>query len=456
MGASASSLISASADDAVNEHVESVENGDEKVAEEGEAAAKNASERPVGEEKCDGDKTEGERGGADGCEQKCGDTSDKKEGKDGDNSDKKVEDAKEERCGAGERNAEGETATVAVLPSNGKDAETRSDEAEDSSDRKCDDDEPGDNSQVDSAPATKGGEAPDGSEASDSDSDDAASAHGDSSGYEDVRTSDSDDAGADKKPGGGKAKPAHPKYREMIAAALKALKERTGSSRQAILKYILTKYELSDEKVVGVHLRLALRKGLELGLLEQVKGTGASGSFKLAKGDAARKSPVKREAPKEVKEDSSERKVALKTAAKKVGVKTAVKKTSIAKRTSAVKGAGGKKAGVAKNSKKKPAATKATAKKTAAKKASTAKTAATKKAAASTAKKAPVSKTAAKKASPATKTKKKTTPCEEVTAAGPQRKTTPAKNIAKKANTTKKANARQGNQKTKNETSEKQ
>jgi histone H1/5 len=39
-------------------------------------------------------------------------------------------------------------------------------------------------------------------------------------------------------------KPAsHPKYGEMIAAALGALKERTVSSRQAILKYITANYK---------------------------------------------------------------------------------------------------------------------------------------------------------------------------------------------------------------------
>ena len=37
---------------------------------------------------------------------------------------------------------------------------------------------------------------------------------------------------ADKKPA------EHPKYSEMIAAAIVALKERNGSSRQAIVKYI--------------------------------------------------------------------------------------------------------------------------------------------------------------------------------------------------------------------------
>ena len=42
-------------------------------------------------------------------------------------------------------------------------------------------------------------------------------------------------------------KPAtHPKYSEMIAAALGALKERSGSSRQAILKYIQANYKLGD------------------------------------------------------------------------------------------------------------------------------------------------------------------------------------------------------------------
>ena len=40
---------------------------------------------------------------------------------------------------------------------------------------------------------------------------------------------------AEKKPA---KKPAdHPKYSEMIAAAIGALKERSGSSRQAIVKY---------------------------------------------------------------------------------------------------------------------------------------------------------------------------------------------------------------------------
>jgi histone H1/5 len=54
------------------------------------------------------------------------------------------------------------------------------------------------------------------------------------------------------------AKPAeHPTYSEMVKAALAALKERSGSSRQAIGKYIKANYKVGDN--CGSHLKLALR-----------------------------------------------------------------------------------------------------------------------------------------------------------------------------------------------------
>ncbi|WP_395239452.1 histone H1/H5 family protein, partial [Salmonella sp. s54412] len=71
----------------------------------------------------------------------------------------------------------------------------------------------------------------------------------------------------------------HPKYIEMIIAAIKNTKERNGCSRQAILKYIKANYKVSHN--VELYLKLALRK--DNAALVQVKGTGASGSFKLAK-----------------------------------------------------------------------------------------------------------------------------------------------------------------------------
>ncbi|XP_076030587.1 histone H1-like [Oratosquilla oratoria] len=133
-------------------------------------------------------------------------------------------------------------------------------------------------------------------------------------------------------------KPIHPPYSVMIPAALNALKERTGSSRQAILRYIVANYKINDVKKSGVRLNMALKKMVASGALSQVKGTGASGSFKLpkeggaaapkkpakktpkAKKPAVKKSPVKKPAPKKAIKKSP------KKAAKKVGKKPAPKK----------------------------------------------------------------------------------------------------------------------------------
>merc|ERR1739841_6235 len=58
------------------------------------------------------------------------------------------------------------------------------------------------------------------------------------------------------------AKPAaHPPFKAMILTAIKALKERGGSSRQAILKYIVANNKVDAAKAAGP-LKLALRKAL--------------------------------------------------------------------------------------------------------------------------------------------------------------------------------------------------
>lgn len=157
------------------------------------------------------------------------------------------------------------------------------------------------------------------------------------------------------------AKPQHPAYAVMIAAAVKALKERTGSSRQAILKYIVAHYKVGDEKKAGVRLKLALKKGVASGALKQVKGAGASGSFKLAKEEAK---PVKKPAAKKVAaKKPAAKKVAKKPAAKKTAKKPAAKK---AVKKPAAKKASPKKAAkkpAPKKAVKKPAAKKAAVKK---------------------------------------------------------------------------------------------
>ncbi|XP_062595122.1 histone H1-delta-like [Saccostrea cucullata] len=83
----------------------------------------------------------------------------------------------------------------------------------------------------------------------------------------------------------------HPHYREMIKDALTNLKERGGSSRQAILKYIMKNFKVDDEKSANNHLKMALRAGVKNGSLKQSKGTGASGSFRLGEGAKAQSKP---------------------------------------------------------------------------------------------------------------------------------------------------------------------
>ena len=72
----------------------------------------------------------------------------------------------------------------------------------------------------------------------------------------------------------------HPKYKDMVEEAILSFKDRTGSSRQAISKYILDKYGLDKPNYV----KAALKKGVEQQRLVHTKGMGANGSFKLSKG----------------------------------------------------------------------------------------------------------------------------------------------------------------------------
>ncbi len=72
------------------------------------------------------------------------------------------------------------------------------------------------------------------------------------------------------KAGGASAKPSNPTYFKMIMTAIRDLKEPRGSSRQAILKYIVDKYKL-DAKVAASHCRLAIKKSLVDGRLKHGK-----------------------------------------------------------------------------------------------------------------------------------------------------------------------------------------
>ncbi|XP_033730257.1 histone H1-delta-like [Pecten maximus] len=156
---------------------------------------------------------------------------------------------------------------------------------------------------------------------------------------------------AEKKTTKPKTPPAHPKYSDMVASAVGSLKERGGSSRQAILKYIMANFKVgTDAKAINAHLKIALRNGVKKGALKQSKGTGAAGSFKLGE----KPKPAKKPAAKKVTKPKAAK--PKKPVAKKATTSATAKKpkAKTPKKTAAKKTV----------EKKKPAAKKATKPKT--------------------------------------------------------------------------------------------
>ena len=91
----------------------------------------------------------------------------------------------------------------------------------------------------------------------------------------------------------------------MVVSAIKALADKSGSSRQAINKYIVKEYKLTDSNHHSAMLKRALKRGSGAdGPLVYKKGKGAAGSFKVKPAaakpakPAAKKAPAKESAPK--------------------------------------------------------------------------------------------------------------------------------------------------------------
>lgn len=101
------------------------------------------------------------------------------------------------------------------------------------------------------------------------------------------------------KPKGERKVASHPSYNDMVVAAIKALAERGGSSRQAISKYILSNYKVgTDSNQVNTQIKLALKRAVVAQKLKNSKGKGASGSFKITE---SAKSALKQKEKKKVK-----------------------------------------------------------------------------------------------------------------------------------------------------------
>ncbi|KAF3079785.1 hypothetical protein TWF569_008282 [Orbilia oligospora] len=112
----------------------------------------------------------------------------------------------------------------------------------------------------------------------------------------------------------------HPSYKDMIKDAILQLKERNGSSRQALKKYVLSNNKGIKESNFDTQFNAAIKRGVAAGDFIQPKGP--SGPVKLQKKDAA-KSTTK----------------AAKATGEKPAKKPTVKKASAAKKAAAAKSA---------------------------------------------------------------------------------------------------------------------
>merc|ERR1712177_187716 len=127
---------------------------------------------------------------------------------------------------------------------------------------------------------------------------------------------------------------AHPPYAAMITAAVKGLADKQGSSRQAILKYVVANNKVDAAKA-AVRVRLALKKMVAAKKLVSAAAAGkkGAGSFKLpAKEPKAKKPKAKKpkaKKPKAPKKPAAKK--AKKPAAKKAAKKPAAKKPAAKK-----------------------------------------------------------------------------------------------------------------------------
>merc|ERR1712080_680769 len=144
---------------------------------------------------------------------------------------------------------------------------------------------------------------------------------------------------------------AHPKYSDMVVTAIQALKSRTGSSRQAILKHVIANNNVNADQASN-HVKLAIKKGLDKGILRATKDSGkGAGSFKITEDHKQ----TMKDQEKRAKKVATKKAVELTKKAGKVTKKVAKKASKVAKKVA--------KKPTAKKVAKKPAAKKIATKK---------------------------------------------------------------------------------------------
>ncbi|XDV52546.1 hypothetical protein PO909_021266, partial [Leuciscus waleckii] len=153
-------------------------------------------------------------------------------------------------------------------------------------------------------------------------------------------------AKAPKKKSAAKAKKAGPGVGELIVKAVSASKERSGVSLAALKKALAAGgYDVEKN---NSRVKIAIKSLVTKGALVQVKGTGASGSFKLNKQQAetkkkaatkAKKPAVKKPAAAKKPKSAAAKKPAAKKSPKKAAAKKSPKKAKKPAATAAKKAA---------------------------------------------------------------------------------------------------------------------
>ena len=121
---------------------------------------------------------------------------------------------------------------------------------------------------------------------------------------------------------------AHPGFTKMITEAIVALKSRTGSSRAAILKYIIATYKV-DAANPAINVRISLKRMVESGALKMARESGkGAGCYRVVKVEKPKKVKAKKPVVKKAakKPAAKKTKKPAKKAAKKPAAKKAVKK----------------------------------------------------------------------------------------------------------------------------------
>ncbi|XP_058797467.1 histone H1-like [Phymastichus coffea] len=136
-------------------------------------------------------------------------------------------------------------------------------------------------------------------------------------------------------------KPNHPPTGEMVNAAIIALKDKKGSSLQAIKKYIAGNYKVNVDKQ-SIFIKKYIKSAVTKKTIVQTKGTGAAGRFKIAaksEGEKIAKKPVATKKPVAAKKPVVPKKAKAVAKPKDDAVKkpTAAQKPAAAKKQTAAK-----------------------------------------------------------------------------------------------------------------------